>query len=234
VKGDRLDYFGLDGYTNEQLRAMGYVVWMPVQPKGAWLGEGDNHTFMNMLGNGLRAYENASYGGWGGKGITAPGANPFGYSGDTSQQAMVSAISSIGAASNATNTYPAFFPAAQNDFAARLKWAVTPVFKNANHEPVVRIEGPLHIFGSPGETLRLNGKVTDPDNNKLITRWWQFAVGTYAGNITIANENAPQTKITIPGDVKPGQTIHMILEATDDGSPALTRYQRVIITIRNK
>ncbi|HPP92640.1 MAG TPA: DUF1593 domain-containing protein, partial [Bacteroidales bacterium] len=49
VKGDRLDYFGLSGYTDEQLRKMGYIVWMPVQKKGSWLGEGDNHTFMNML-----------------------------------------------------------------------------------------------------------------------------------------------------------------------------------------
>ena len=46
---------------------MGYVVWMPVQPKGSWIGEGDDFTFMNMLGNGLRAYEEGFYGGWGGR-----------------------------------------------------------------------------------------------------------------------------------------------------------------------
>jgi hypothetical protein len=49
-KGDKLDYFGLSGYTDAQLRSMGYVVWMPVQAKGSWLGEGDDFTFMNMLG----------------------------------------------------------------------------------------------------------------------------------------------------------------------------------------
>jgi hypothetical protein len=38
VKGDKLDYFGLSGYTNEQLRKMGYAVWMPVQAKGSWRG----------------------------------------------------------------------------------------------------------------------------------------------------------------------------------------------------
>ena len=32
VKGDKMDFFGFsDGKTNEQLRAMGYIVWMPVQ-----------------------------------------------------------------------------------------------------------------------------------------------------------------------------------------------------------
>ncbi len=69
VKGDILDYFGFSGYSNEQLRSMGYIVWMPVQPKGSWIGEGDDFTFMNMPGNGLRAYEAGFYGGWGGREI---------------------------------------------------------------------------------------------------------------------------------------------------------------------
>ncbi len=63
VKGDKVDYFGLSGYTNEELKEMGYHVWLPVQAQGAWLGETDNITFMNMLGNGLRGYEKGSYGG---------------------------------------------------------------------------------------------------------------------------------------------------------------------------
>ena len=230
VKGDRLDYFGFSGYTNDQLRGMGYVVWMPVQEKGSWLGEGDNHTFMNMLGNGLRAFENASYGGWGGRGHVTT-ANPFGFSSDTSQQAMVSALSSMSAA---TSVYPEFFPAAQRDFAARLKWSVTPARANANHEPNVIIEGPLHVMGSPGETMRLNAKVTDPDGDKLSIKWWQFQVGTYPNKVTITDDNTVRAKLTIPKDAAPGQTIHVIIDATDDGSPALTRYQRVIVTIRNK
>src|SRR5215831_10139365 len=96
VKGDIMDYFGLSGHTNEQLRKMGYVVWMPVQEKGSWLGEGDDPTFMNMLGNGLCAYEDGSYGGWGGRQINKQQTNPFSLpANDTSQQAMVSALSSM-------------------------------------------------------------------------------------------------------------------------------------------
>lgn len=229
VKGDIMDYFGFSGYTNEQLRTMGYAVWMPVQAKGSWLGEGDDFTFMNMLGNGFRAYENASYGGWGGRQITKQVVNPFAMSGDTSQQAMVSALSSMN--KNASD-YPNFFPAAQNDFAARLKWSVTPKYTDANHAPVVMIEGPLNVMAAAGETIKLNGKVADPDNNKVSLKWWQFMVGTYTNAVTIANENTAQAKITIPKDAVAGQTIHIIFEATDNGSPALTRYQRVIITIK--
>ena len=35
----------------------------------------------------------------------------------------------------------------------------------------------------------------------------------------------------VPADAMAGQTIHLIIEATDDGAPALTRYQRVVVTV---
>ena len=234
VKGDRMDYFGLTGYTNEQLRKMGYAVWMPVQPKGTWLGEGDDFTFMNMLGNGLRAYESGSYGGWGGRAINDPKYNPFSTpTADTSQQAMAATLSSMTEQLNkSANGFPDFFPAAQRDFAVRLKWSVTPAFSGANHPPVVKIEGPLNVLASPGETIKLNGAVSDPDKDKVAIKWWQFQVGTYPGKITISNADSPQLKLLIPKDAVAGQTIHVVLEANDNGSPALTAYQRVIITVK--
>jgi len=233
VKGDMIDYFGLSGYTNEQLRAMGYVVWMPVQAKGSWLGEGDDFTFMDMLGNGLRAYEDGSYGGWGGREVTEKQSNVFSYPSDTSQQAMVSTLSALGDQSNKNaNVFPDFFPAAQLDFAGRLKWSVTPKYSDVNHAPVVKIEGPLNVLASPGETIKLNGNVSDPDRDKVSIKWWQFQVGTYPGKISISNANSGQSKILIPKDAVSGQTIHVILEVTDNGSPLLTAYQRVIISVK--
>jgi len=233
VKGDMIDYFGLAGYTNEQLRAMGYVVWMPVQVKGSWLGEGDDFTFMDMLGNGLRAYEEVSYGGWGGRVPIEKQPNVFSYPGDTSQQAMVSALSTMSDQSNMNvNVFPNFFPAAQLDFAGRLKWSVTPKYSDVNHAPVVKIEGPFNVLASPGETIKLNGNVSDPDRDKVSIKWWQFQVGTYPGKISISNSNTGQSKMLIPKDAVSGQTIHVILEATDNGSPVLTAYQRVIITVK--
>jgi len=233
VKGDKLDYFGFSGYTNEQLRSMGYIVWMPVQQKGSWIGEGDDFTFMNMLGNGLRAFEAGSYGGWGGRAITKPGPDVFSSpASDTSQQAMVSALSSMSnQLSKDGNGYPDFFPEAQRDFAARLKWSVTQKYTDANHAPVVKVEGPLGILAHPGDNIKLNGTVSDPDNNKVSVSWWQFMVGTYPGKIDITNSKTTQAKLLIPKDAVPGQTIHVILEATDNGVPAMTSYQRIIITV---
>jgi len=59
-------------------------------------------------------------------------------------------------------------------------------------------------------------------------------VGSYPGKVEISTPNATQTKLMIPKDAVPGQTIHLILQATDDGRPPLTAYQRVIITVRGK
>jgi Cellulose-binding Sde182, nucleoside hydrolase-like domain/Cellulose-binding protein Sde0182, C-terminal domain len=209
VKGDIMDYFGLSGYTEKELKKMGYAVWLPVLQKGSWLGEGDNHTFMNMLGNGLRAYETGSYGGWGGR------ENRLNKSAKEWD-------------------YPDFFPQAQNDFAARLKWSVTAKYSNANHEPVVKIEGPLNILASAGEKIRLNGNVSDPDGNAVSIKWWQFHVGSYPDKVVISNPASAQTQVIIPNDAICGQTIHLILEATDNGTPSLTMYQRIVITIKDK
>jgi hypothetical protein len=203
VKGDKMDYFGISGRTNDELKKMGYVVWMPVQQKGSWLGEGDNHTFMNMPGNGLRAYEAASFGGWGGREAGAL-------------------------------EYPDFFPQAQRDFAARLKWSVTAKYSEANHEPAVKIEGPLNVLAFAAEKIRLNGAVSDPDGNDVSIKWWQFQVGSYPNKVVISNPTSAQAEVFIPNDAVGGQTIHLILEATDNGTPSLTRYQRIIITVRNK
>lgn len=231
-----MDYFGLIGHTGDELKKMGYIVWMPVQEKGSWLGEGDDPTFMDMLGNGLRAYEAGSYGGWGGREVIDPNAkNIFFQAGDTSSHAMAAALSSSTDQANKTANamaYPNFFPAAQMDFAARLKWSVTPKYAGANHEPVVKIQGPLNIMASAGEKIHLNGAVSDPDGNTISIRWWQFQVGTYSKRVTISNPASKQAEAEIPADAVSGQTIHIILEATDNGVPSLTRYQRVIITVR--
>ncbi|HTJ53610.1 MAG TPA: nucleoside hydrolase-like domain-containing protein [Cyclobacteriaceae bacterium] len=216
VKGDVFDYFGLSGYTGEELKKMGYVVWMPVQEKGSWLGEGDNPTFMNMLGNGLRAYEDGSYGGWGGEQVT-PGVGL--------------GLPQPGEQKETLSSFPNFWPAAQRDFAARLKWSVTSRYKDANHEPVVIVKGPHDLTARAGAKIKLAGSVSDLDGDAVSVKWWQFKVGSYKGDVTIPNPTQASTEFVVPADAVTGQTIHLILEATDNNSLPLTRYQRIIITV---
>jgi hypothetical protein len=36
-------------------------------------------------------------------------------------------------------------------------------------------------------------------------------------------------EFTLPGDTGNGETVHLICEVTDTGTPPLTRYQRVVL-----
>jgi hypothetical protein len=123
-------------------------------------------------------------------------------------------------------------PAAQNDFAARVKWSVTPTFAGANHDPVVTLRSSAHVSARPGETVKLEGAASDPDGNTVTTRWWRWKdVDTYPGDVTIANPTSLAASFQVPSDAKAGQTIQLVLEGTDSGAPPLTRYQRVVVTV---
>ncbi len=215
VKDDIFDYFGLQGYTEEELRKMGYIVWTPIREQGSFLGEGDTFTFLNLLDNGLRAWEDPTYGGWSGRQRAT----------DSLAYMAVMRIDTV---------IPDFFPVAQNSFAARLRWSVTPLYEDANHGPVVKINGPLNVNAHPGEKVRIKGIVSDPDGDTVSVRWWQFRVGTWPGQIKFSDPSSVSTEVAVPADALAGQTIHVILEATDNGSPVLNRYQRIIITVGNR
>lgn len=259
VQGDRTDYFGLSGYSSEQLKQMGYMVWMPPQPKGSFLGEGDTPTFINLIDDGLRAYEDPQWGGWGGRmhpggmGLSLFGPPPPNLPADT--PGVARGLAPAGSDANKVAPKPEkpidlsnfhfptvpprtaainarFLVAAQNDFAARMRWSVTSKFSDANHPPVVTIRGPLVISAGAGSTVRLEGKVSDPDHNSVKVTWWQYNdAGTYPGDISFSDPAALTTTFRVPDDAKPGQTINIILEATDSGAPPLTRYQRVVVTV---
>jgi hypothetical protein len=113
-----------------------------------------------------------------------------------------------------------------------MRWSVTPTYAGANHEPVVTVRGGGRVSAQPGETIRLEGTVSDPDGNGLAVRWWRWKdVDTYPGDLTLTNPTGLATSLLVPNDATPGETIQLVLEATDNGTPPLTRYRRVIITV---
>lgn len=223
VKGDFLDYFGLSGYTDEELKKMGYIVWCPVQKKGSFLGEGDTGTFLNLIGNGLRAWEDENYGGWSGRKRNTP---PVDFATLMANPAAMEEFRK----KNVNPDFPDFLPACQNGLASRFQWSVTQKYKNANHDPV--IDAPLALSAKPGQKVELKAKVSDPDGNKVTVRWMQFKGSSYKGDVVAENPSSAKTSVVIPADVQPGQTIHMVMEAVDNGKPALTHYHRTIITVR--
>jgi hypothetical protein len=138
----------------------------------------------------------------------------------------------VAAAPRPASPSPNFIPAAQNALAARMKWSVTPTYAGANHEPMVTIHGSARVSGRRGETLRLEGTVSDPDGNAVAVRWWRWKdVDTYPGEVSLSGPSLPVTRLQVPNDAMPGQRIQLVLEATDNGTPALTRYQRLVVSV---
>ncbi|MGH1559834.1 hypothetical protein ACRAWD_23250 [Caulobacter segnis] len=88
------------------------------------------------------------------------------------------------------------------------------------------------ISAKPGQAIVLAATVSDPDHDKVAVRWrtWPEA-GTYAGDVALSASDGLSTKLVAPTDAKPGDTLHILAEATDDGAPALTRYAHVVVTV---
>lgn len=236
VEGDIFDYFGMDGYTNEQLKKMGYIVWMPVQKKGSWLGEGDTGTFMNIVPNGLDAWARETEGGWGGRPFIP---NPVTYvdpfSNDTSKRKDL-----VISANTYRNTipedsiyvdYPNFFPAAQHDFAVRMAWSVSSSFRDANHAPVIQLNNDVVIRAKPGDQLNLAATVNDPDGDLFEITWWQFRTFKTTPVLTITSPNKLATKLVVPQNAKPNQTFSIVVEVKDKGKINLTSYKTIKIVI---
>lgn len=234
---DNEDFFGFDTTlpenSREALIARGYVVWSPLYPPGAFISEGDSSNFALLVDNGLRSYESATYGGWGGRQVRSA-TNPHLY---------VAPPATAGDVKPGTTERPRDYATArwwrdiQMDFAARLQWTVTPRRSGANHEPTAFVpRSQLDITVRPGQRVHLLGKGWDGDGDRVTARWWQYAeAGTYPGAVTVTPVGSPRSPLaafTVPRDAQRGQTIHLIYEVTDDGTPALTSYQRVIATVK--
>ncbi|SKA97807.1 Protein of unknown function [Agreia bicolorata] len=229
VPGDFTDYFHLSGLSADELRELGYAVWVDPQPLGEWISEGDTTNMLNLLVPGLRGHEHPGHGGWGGR------ARRVDDGPDTWETHGANDTRADGAAPNeaAFDEYSVtrWFADAQNDFAARLQWSVQPTFGGANHAPVVTVER-VDLNVRAGEQLELSAVVSDPDGDAVAVRWWHYReAGSYDGVVELSHEDSAATVVEIPGDAVAGQTIHVIAEAVDDGVPALKGYQRVILTV---
>ena len=119
--------------------------------------------------------------------------------------------------------------AIQNDFAARMDWTTQPV-EAANHPPVVPPGEEITV--ASGENFVLDAsEATDPDGDALTFLWTHYPEpGTYAEPIGLYAENLWRLYLQAP-EVDEPQTTHFVVAVTDRGTPALTRYKRVVVQI---
>ena len=210
--------------------------------------EGDSPAFIHAIPTGLRSLESPAYGGWGGRYTNVrentwldPVTEP-----NYTYPAGRWYTRTAWGRTYMRDVYPEnqdlmkeyFKPIArwadvfQNDFAARADWCVQS-YENANHPPVVKLANALDRSAKPDTKIKLSAKGTaDPDGDELSYSWWQYQeADTYSGSVVIENPSNQEASFTVPADALKGQSIHVVCEVKDNGTPQLTRYQRVIIEV---
>ena len=229
-----------------------------VYPRFMFIMEGDTPSFLGLIDNGLNAFRRPDWGGWGGRyvyrqpyGETHPiwtqGGDEFART--TSQDAVLGADGVEHVSDQATIWR--WREAFQNDFAARMSWTVAD-FAHANHNPVVVVNGqegtqPIEMEASVGQSVELDAsRSSDPDGQRLHYHWFQYAeAGSADGNIaalTLSDAETAKARVKVDAACRPmwlplipcrgGGTAHIILAVTDEGSPRLTSYRRVILHVR--
>ncbi len=189
--------------------------------------EGDTPSWFFHYSNGLSNPKQPGWGGWGGRFVKN---SEFYYTEAEDDHWTGEQDASL----RRKWTVARWREAYQNDFAARMQWCLAP-YNIANHNPVAVIgnDGSRNTIvkkAKPGQKISLNaGKSHDPDDNVLSYNWWLYHEVSDFG-VEFAGNETPEVVVHVPVSAKRGDA-HIILELTDNGSPRLTAYRRVIIRV---
>jgi hypothetical protein len=206
-------------------------------PKLEYIMEGDTPAFIGLINNGLGSAISPAYGGWGGR---------YDYFQSYAEKGKIwtNTINSVDEVTlEDGKTYASdqatiwrWREAFQNDFAARMDWCIAASYQQANHNPIVAINGNrskdvVFIKAAAGENLKLSAKGTsDPDKNKLFYRWFLYGeAGNYKGKLIVNTPDQEETSFIVPA-LKKDETLHIICEVKDNGIPALFSYRRIIVS----
>ncbi|KAH6643102.1 hypothetical protein C7974DRAFT_117154 [Boeremia exigua] len=222
--------------------------------------EGDSPTFLYLVQNGLGDPEEPSWGSWGGRYTSVnPMGEAKSSRGHFSDCIDMVTGKDGESYFSCRATIWRWRTSFQQDFAARMQWTLTSDFSKVNHAPVVDLDGaaglgPVRLDVDAGSTIRFNAsKSYDPDGDDLHFKWWQYKEPSaiQSGhpweviNIDIKPfDQGRQVEVSIPPaeiscavfrsnpptTSEKGSPLHMILEVTDNGVPALRSYRRIIMT----
>lgn len=218
-------------------------------PLWEYLMEGDTPSFLSLINNGLNHPEHPDYGGWGGRyELYTPRMQKWHLYNETRPiwtDADDEVLGVDGRWHDGNHeTIWRWRNDFQNDFAARMDWTIKD-YKSANHPPIAKLGHDMHLKAKKGDKVTLSAKgSSDPDGDALSYNWFFYSeAGTFpvssarsGQSIEIQNFDQQEASFIVPSKrvMEPGMgTIHIILAVTDHGTPRLTRYQRVIISVEN-
>jgi hypothetical protein len=228
-------------------------------PKFMFIMEGDTPSYLGLIDNGLNAYRRPDWGGWGGRYVYR---QPYGEThpvwaqgGDmftrATSQDRVRGVDGVEHISDQATIWR-WREAYQNDFSARMDWTIKD-FAHANHAPLLVVNGEagtgvIEMTSDEKQTVTLDAAGSrDPDGNALHYRWWVYEEaglsGTHGADVVVKDADSAKASVTIksacreawiPGLIpcKAEGVAHIILEVSDDGTPKLTSYRRIVLHVR--
>ena len=228
-------------------------------PKFAFIMEGDTPSYLGLIDNGLASWWNPGWETWAdamcsvnptGKPIRS-GPKAAIFSRVTSQDTVIGADGKSHV-SDQQQSGAGVKPSSMT--LPHMDWTVKP-FAEVNHNPVVVVNGelgtaPIFVEAVVGQPVVLDASQShDPDGQVLRYSWFFYSeAGAGSGPglaaVNIADDEGPKSTITptatcrstwlpIPKMKCPAEGVaHIILSVTDNGSPTLTSYRRIVLHVR--